>query len=570
MVDKEIQLAKASFGLDGSAPLGYNNFYMPSGMDALYQSQGLAPEKLMVPTEYHALIKMCHDFYMRAGMASVVMDRLAELTITDIRNSESKSEEAEEYYEAVLHRKPSRLMRFIRTISLEYYLTGMVLPRVDWQEMPGSEISPKLRAGKIYSMPSFDLYPPMLVEVAWAGWGNKEYFLKIPNQDIKLVKSKGGKIKEQQLRYQQYVERYPWYVDMITQGENRIKLNVDPILRKETSLQPYPTPYLAKVLEPLVFKQQLRRMDFSVAARIVNAILLIQEGDKDFPLTEDTRSNLDELKTQILGRANDPRLMERLFMLFSNHTTKLTWIMPDVEALLNQDKYRQANEEIQEGLGFSRILVVGESRNSNAAELSVWSIQPQMEELRSMIIEWMTSIYEEAAELNRFRYVPEPKFTPIKLQDFVKTAAVFAQAFREGNVSRTTRDQLMGLDFETELQLMTEEYELMQDLPKKFPELPYNVQLPTGGMIGPNNRNGGRPAGSQNAPITKRDDGTKPKGQAPVSRLRGGSQPTKSKAASVDIETEIELWPDEDVINLIDKIARDRGFVASLESLNME
>lgn len=566
---KLVKLAAASFGIDGSMPLGMNNIYMPYSGDVTNQMYGLSPEKLQVPTEYHALIKMCYDFYMRAGMASVVMDRLAELTITDIRNSESKSEEAEEYYDAVLHRSPSRLMRFIRSISLEYYLTGMVLPRVDWTELPGEKISPKLKANKMYMMPSFDLYPPMLVEVVWAGWGVKEYYLKIPSADIKLIKTKGGKVKEQQLRYQQYVERYPWYVTMVEGGENRIKLDVDPILRKEVSMQPYPTPYLAKVLEPLVFKQQLRRMDFSVAARIINAILLIQEGDKDFPLTEDTRSNLDDLKTQILGRSNDPRLMERLFMLFSNHTTKLTWILPDVEALLNQDKYRQANEEIQEGLGFSRILVVGESRNSNAAELSTWSIQPQMEELRSMITEWMTVIYEEAADLNRFRYVPEPKFTPIKLQDFVKTAAVFAQAFREGNVSRTTRDELMGLDFETELQLMTEEYELMQDLPKKFPELPYNVQLPTGGMVGPNTRtrNGGRPQGSQNAPITKRDDGIKPKGQAPVSRLRGGSQPVKSKAASIE---DIELWDDEAVIDLIDKIARERGFVASLETVNME
>jgi hypothetical protein len=440
----KLQLASASFmpGQQGS----YGNFY--SGFDAMNQSQGLSPEKLIIPRDYNSVVRMSYDFYQRGGMASTVVNRLTELSITKVRNGQRKtSNEANEYFISVLHRNPSRMMRFIRTAALEYYLSGMILPRIDWVTVTGEEISPHLKSGKEYILPVFDLYPPLLVNVVWASWGKKEYYLKLPKEDIKLIRNKGSNVKEQQLKYDMYLNYYPTFVQAIISGSDRVKIDVDPILRKEVSFNPYPTPYLYNVLEALVFKQGLRRMDFAVITRVVNAILLVQEGSDNYPLTTETEKNLETLKTQILARAGDPRLLERLFFLFSNHTTKLTWIMPDVQALLDQEKYRQANEEISEGLGFARILVTGESRNAGASELSTWAIQPMMEELREMLIEWIETVYEEASELNNFRNTPQPAFTPIKLQDFVKTAAVFAQAYREGNVSRTTRDEMIGLDF---------------------------------------------------------------------------------------------------------------------------
>lgn len=548
-----IQLALASGGYIGSDS---GNFYQSNTL----ASAGLAPEKLVLPKDYHDIIDMCYEFYKIGGVVSTVINRLTEMTVTDITNGQRKtSDEANNYFDAILHRKPSHMARFIRTAALEYFLSGMVLPRVDWVEIAGAELSPKLKAGRTYLVPVLDLYPPKLVKVEWTGWGKKTFYLKIPEKDIKLIKSKGGKIKKQQEKYDMWFQNYPTIVEIVTSGKNMIALDVDPILRKEISISEYPTPFLYNVLEALIFKQQLRRMDFSVASRVINAILLIQEGDKDFPITEDTRGNLEELKLQIQSRTNDPRLTERLFMLFSNHTTKLTWITPDVSAMLDQDKYRQTNDEIGEGLGFAKILVTGESRNAQASEVSTWAIQPMMEELREMLLEWMLPIYEEASELNNFRQTPEPTFSPIRLQDFIKTAAVFAQAFKEGNVSRTTRDRMMGLNFPTELELMKDEKELMEELPETFPEMPYNVMAPPGfgGIGGGNGRpasspnTGGRPKGSQNPAINKRNRGIKPPGQAPVSR----------------VAAEIDLLNDDDLVELMNTVMAERGITISAQDL---
>src|SRR5260221_4176152 len=139
---KEKRLAKATISVTPN--YGDGAFYMPVN-NALLQSLGLTPEKLIIPKEYHEVLKLCYDFYKIGGIVGTVINRLAELRITEIRNGQrGTDDEANEYYYSLLHRKPSRLMRFLASAALEYYLSGMAIPRVDWVEKLGSEVSSKL------------------------------------------------------------------------------------------------------------------------------------------------------------------------------------------------------------------------------------------------------------------------------------------------------------------------------------------------------------------------------------------------------------------------------------------
>lgn len=546
----EIKLAKASVYDGATSPFdGAGSFYFPQGgggLDEQYQIMGLSPEKLIIPRNYHQVVKMCYDFYQRGGVVGTVINRLQEFTITDIRNGQKKTtDEANTFFSMILHRNPSKLMRFLGNGVLEYYLSGLLIPRVEFIEVRGRDISSDLRPNKVYKWPVFDWYPPLLTHIEWVGWGKRRFYLKVPSSDIRLIRNKSGKtIKEQQLKLKLYETNFPQYVEDIRNGADKIVIpDPDYIMRKETSYSPYPTPYLYNVLEPLTFKQQLRRMDFAVASRVINAILLVQEGSDNFPLTEETRENLDELKAQILARANNPRLMERLFILFSNHTTQLQWITPDVAAMLDQDKYRQVNEELGEGLGFSQVLITGSAKagSGGSAEVSTWAIQPMMEQVRTELIDWVSVQYEKLGEMNGFRNIPVPNFKPLKLQDAVKTAAVFAQAFKEGNLSRTTRNDMLGLDFNAEVELMKDELVVMKGMPA-FPPMPYSP-LPPG--MGDN----GRPQGSQNVPVNNRNTGVKPTGQQPLSRVKA------------------ELMEDEEVLNLINRIAESTGIEITEEKL---
>ena len=552
---KSTELALASVG----GQIISSNFYMPNSVDQLGQIAGIIPDKLMVPREYHAVINMCYDFYQRGGIVGTVIDRLTELSMTTVTNGQrDTTDEANEYFDAVLHRRPSRLSRFLKTAALEYYLSGMVLPRIDWIEVPGNELSPNLRGGRNYWVPTVDLWPPKLIKVEWAEWGNKNYYIEVPDKDIRIMmRGDSNKIKEQQRKFRMWKEQYPELVQAVQDGAKYIKIDdVDAILRKESSFTEYPTPYLFGALEALIYKQQLRRMDYAVASRVINAILLVTEGSDAFPITEETRGNLDNLKRQIEYYSRNPAASQRLFPLFSNHTTKLQWIAPDVTAMLDQEKYRQVNTEIAESLGLAQILITGESRNAQASEVSTWAIQPMMEELREMVLEWLITVYEEGSRRNGFRKTPIPTFAPIRLQDFIKTAAVFAQAFKEGNISRTTRDVMLGIDFESEVELMKDEKDMISGAKfGSFPEMPYNIQLPQGGGgIGrppatPNK--GGRPLGSQNPPINNRNRGVKPPGQDPVSR----------------VAAEISPMSDLDFFDLADKLMSESGIVLTKDNL---
>jgi hypothetical protein len=261
---QQYKMAKSSIYDAPYAPFGegYGTFMMPNSEDSVFRSLGLASEKLIVPRQYHDVLKMVYDFYQRGGVVTTVINRLSELAVTDIRNGQRKTtDEQNAYFEAVLHRQPTRLMRFLRTAALEYFLSGMVLPYIDYEDVLGKDLHPKLIPNKMYTVPILDLYPPNLIYVFWVGWGEKDYYLKIPEADIKLIRSgpktagkNGGQIKEQQLKYNYYKLNYPQLFAQVQNGSDKMLLdNIDPIIRKEISYSPYPTPYLFNVLEPLIF-----------------------------------------------------------------------------------------------------------------------------------------------------------------------------------------------------------------------------------------------------------------------------------------------------------------------------
>ncbi len=86
---KAVELAHASWAVTPGYNVPNGNFY--GGFDAANQALGLAPEKLIIPRDYHAVVRMSYDFYQRGGMASTVVNRLSELSITKLRNGQRKT-----------------------------------------------------------------------------------------------------------------------------------------------------------------------------------------------------------------------------------------------------------------------------------------------------------------------------------------------------------------------------------------------------------------------------------------------------------------------------------------------
>jgi hypothetical protein len=123
-----------------------------------------------------------------------------------------------------------------------------------------------------------------------------------------------------------------------------------------------------------------------------------------------------------------------------------------MDVLLNDKKYEAANADIFFALGFPRILVVGETEKSNAADNKIASlgVLSTLKEIQSDVLKWIEFLYKHIAEQNGFVRVPEPYFTPISLADVTSLIQYANDMLEKGAISLDTAATFYGSDFETE------------------------------------------------------------------------------------------------------------------------
>jgi len=206
-------------------------------------------------------------------------------------------------------------------------------------------------------------------------------------------------------------------------------------------------------------------MDYSIAARVISAILLFRLGDKDFPLTEDNKGDLEDIKNQIFWRDGQGKNVERIFQLFANHTLQIDWVMPDTEALLDDKKYSNINQEIIFALGFPRILITGESERTGTSDPQFAMMSPikTMENFRDKIQIVLQYIIDEVARTNNFKYNPTVSFMPINLNAFKEYFEALSLLYNTGNISRETYADALGIKWEDEMYRKVEENKLLKE-----------------------------------------------------------------------------------------------------------
>lgn len=214
--------------------------------------------------------------------------------------------------------------------------------------------------------------------------------------------------------------------------------------------QDYPQPFLVPALAALKHKQRIKRMDYSIASKAIDAIRLIKAGDKDFPLEEDDPM-LDDIKAQMNQRDN--AFVDTIYTLYVNHTVQAEWIYPPLDALLSQDKYNAPNTDILVAMGFSKVMLIGESERSNAGQQNNSMVGPlaTLQEMRRLILRWVTDLYKELRDDNGFVNIPTPTFRPITAGDLAALASFAIQAQTARAASKDLIARMLGSDYETEI-----------------------------------------------------------------------------------------------------------------------
>ena len=434
-------------------------------------------DKMEVPSSYNKVIEMCRFFHDHDGLANNTITKQVDIGINgyDIHKGSCSDKDF-----AIYSHINQLLYEFLKKAAAEYLISGLVIPEVTWGRVTAKEIT-GTRLRKSYELPT-DLWyrDPGVIELKKTPLPNRVVvMIKLSEEDIRFILEK-GKIDEDYTAtdiYEELVEKYPDYVAAVEAGKKAFILEPDVVIRRSVdSGGVYPTPYLYPALESLLHKRNLRKMDYSIAARVISAIMLVKLGNDDYPLTEDDSDAVIDIKNQMLWR-NRANNIERVFQLFSNHTLDITWITPDTSALLDEGKYNAVNNDILTALGLPRVVVSGENARSGSGSSSIAMLPPlnMIESMRRDLLVFPRWLYKEIQKRNKLSGFPEPKYDPIKLLGIQELMLLGESYYEHGVISRSGWADRGGFDFNTEAVLMAEEKKLMKKLGlDEFPPAPYS------------------------------------------------------------------------------------------------
>jgi len=463
-----------------------------------------------LPTKFKDLIKMCRFFYRHDPIAGTVVNKMVDFAVSPIINQQGNSTEEEL---AVYDSIRDLLQEFFRNVCLEYLLSGLVIPHYEWSRVSGVSLSPLLDSRRRVWVPDNIWFrDPATITVKASPIPNIKYiYVTVPAATIKFIKDKGKRPdgSTDKETYDALVTNYPEFVKAIQANKgihSEILLpDTRPIFSKCLPEDPYPVPFMTNALEALMHKRNLRKMDYSIAARVIAAIQLIRLGSDDFPVTDEKDfkhiSNLMNYRT-IKGQ------QEKVFQLFANHTLQIDWVYPNTEAMLNKEKYNTVDDDIISGFGFPRTLITGETLRSNVeggADMATFSPIATLESLRSKLIGWTKVLYTEIKEKNGHKNAPIPMFSPMKLYSIVDLNIINRDLYKEGSMSRKTRLEMQNVDQTTEMErIAKEDKEYKERDIREAPFVPFSS--PSGGRPGVNP---GQPTPAKQ-PVKPVDKTTKP------------------------------------------------------------
>lgn len=437
--------------------------------------------------DFIEMIKRCRFYYKRDPLTATTINKLIDIGINNLvfhKNGLSDNEFR------VFEGLSDKLIVFAEDMALEFLISGLVVPEIEYGTMEKDEVkSLGIKKYDSLQMPeTMWVRDPATIEIKSSVLPDQpSYFVTIPDEMLHFIRNNGiyPDGSEDQALYKEFESYSPTFVSKIKEGQNKILLENDFIIRRRiTTESPYPTPYLSAAVDILEHKRNLRRTDYSIANKVLSAILQISVGSDDYPMTEseEDKKFMDGLKEQLLWRNRGNNDIENIFQLFTSHVVQLKWIFPDVDVLINDSKYQEINQEILFALGFPRILITGETEKSSAGDQEFASLSPikTMENFREKILTVIKEIVYQVSKRNKFANTPEVEFEPINFHKFESYITALAKLFDSGGLSRDSMAKVLGYNFNDEVEKRALEQDKVEvfDVPA-FGESP-NSRPPTG------------------------------------------------------------------------------------------
>lgn len=429
---------------------------------------------------YHEIIKYCRYFYEKDTIARTVINRMVNLAITRLRNQKEEKDVNSGFYDAIAE----KLQPFLKHMATEYFVNGIVVPAFTYRTVMLNRLDPSLGRKRVEIPDQFWIRNAANIKLRKRPTSmDRAVYLELPQDEIMFIINKGKRADgtDDTTAYRELLRQHPEYVKAVQDGQRTFPLeDAHPIYCDITSYNDYPLPYLQNALPAMQHKEYLKLMDKTIVSRSIELLRQIKVGSDAFPATDDDIAATQQAISEAAASG------DRVFNLFTNHTVEISWVLPPLDALLNESKYAEPNSDIFLALGFPRILTVGESLRSNSSDSRIASLGPMatLSELREKIIEWVKWLYEDLAARNNFSDWPQPYFSPIQFQDMTALTQFAIQAQQIGAISKDTISQLYGSTYEEELRKIS--FEVNTNEPNtQEPGTPEEPDMPSGNRLQP-------------------------------------------------------------------------------------
>jgi len=323
---------------------------------------------------------------------------------------------------------------------------------------------------KAFVPTGYTILNPTLVEIKGSLLFNQtEIFLKPEAfKDVKEMLANPGTLSPEQRKF---LSSLPKEFKESIKANKPVKLPPELVGAADYRRQDYERyafPRGARTFDDLIYKEELKKADFSTLDGITNYILKITIGNDEHPVTSQA-----DLET--VAKLFDTS--SKSFDVVWNHTLDVQKItFPEIDKILGQGKFEQVNDDLSMAFGVTRALLDGKLQGSSkSVEVASKAFTEEINYARRAVKRWIDNEYEEVALAMGFDRYPQARFDTMALKDEIMMMSVIQGMIDRRIISYETGIEELGFDFSTELANMQQEAPMVQAGILGLSGSPYNM-----------------------------------------------------------------------------------------------
>lgn len=508
----------------------------PSYYHPLYE-----PTNLQLPTKLREINQWARYFFRSDPLVHNAISLHSEFPITGFRNICEDS--AVQAFFDNLAFDVLKLPQFLSFFSLEYNKLGNVFPMGTWDDSKGH-------------WSRFITLNPDYVEIEKNVFADEPILRLDPDDSLKkIVQNRApaniyDNLDPKIIEYVSKGKKVPLsnFVIEIANGNKVVdQVNVPQvthIANNSSMYEAYGLPFFFCVFKALMYKDILRRAQFSIARRHWKPVKVVKVGDETHHASNDTLNNVREA---IDAASQDPSswFIWHNYISF-DYAASAGHVMP-----LNAE-YEWVNKELFAGLGINEAIMTGGGVTFANASVALRILINKYKRFQKKLSNWIIEyVYKPVAKVQQFYKIdkdtgkqelvyPQIEWEMMRLQDDAQQKTLYQSLQKQGLISKKTFLTYLGLDYEKEKDMVTQEKEedlrTNKDLKKKQKEIqdkPTDV-APGGGA--PGEAPGGMP--ELGAPPIGGDMGMPDVGMPPIGEElpMGGGMPGEMATGEEAVE----------------------------------